>query len=276
MVFAIPCFYGFKHVKLMSFINQKIELGEDIMIRHILAVVLVICIAAPAVFAHDMTKEEVQKIIREYVKDNSGEMAEAIQAYFMKKQRDQQGAKLKDSLKNRVDVPIDGSPTLGPESAQITIVEFSDFQCPFCARASGTIDALKKKYGDNMRLVFKHFPLDFHKQAKEASYAAMAAGKQGKFWEFRSILLKRQAQWGVPSPQSVFVKYAEELKLDVNKFKTDITDKAFIKQVDDDMALGKKLGVSGTPAFFVNGAMISGAQPQENFEKIITALLAEK
>ncbi len=246
------------------------------MTRCILAVALAICMAAPAVFANDMTKEEVQKIIREYVKENPGEFAEAIQAYFIEKQKKQQGAKLKDSLNKRVDIPIDGSPTLGPDSAQITLVEFSDFQCPFCARASATVGALKKKYGDKMRLVFKHFPLQFHKQAKEASSAAMAAGKQGKFWEFRNILLKRQAQWGVPGPQSVFVKYAKELKLDIEKFKTDMADKSFATKVDADVALGKKIGVSGTPAFFLNGVMLSGAQPQENFEKIIAYLLSEK
>ncbi|RJS19262.1 hypothetical protein DRW03_23170 [Corallococcus sp. H22C18031201] len=162
-------------------------------------------------------------------------------------------------------------PAKGPANAPVTIVEFSDFQCPFCSRAIATVDEVTKTYGDKVHLVFRNFPLDFHKDAQKAAEAAQCANDQGKFWEMHDKLFASQQQGlGVDNLK----KYAAELKLDTAKFDKclDSGEKAAV--VKADQADGAKVGVNGTPAFFINGIMLSGAQPFDEFKSIIDAELA--
>ncbi len=165
----------------------------------------------------------------------------------------------------RKQVAATGAAKGGKEGAPITIVEFSDFQCPFCSRANASVDQVMKEYGDKVRLVFRHFPLDFHKEAPKASEAALCAGDQGKFWEMHDQLFANQQKLGVEDLK----KHAAELKLDTAKFNKclDSGEKASVIQAD--LADGKKAGVSGTPAFFINGILLSGAQPFEEFKSVI-------
>jgi protein-disulfide isomerase len=158
------------------------------------------------------------------------------------------------------------------EGAPITIVEFSDFQCPFCSRANASVDQVMKTYGDKVRLVFRQFPLDFHKQAQKAAEASLCANDQGKFWEMHDKLFANQSALGVDELK----KHAAELKLDTAKFNTclDSGEKAAI--VKEDMAEGSKAGVNGTPAFFINGIMLSGAQPFSEFQSVIDAELKDQ
>ena len=160
----------------------------------------------------------------------------------------------------------------GPEGAPITIVEFSDFQCPFCSRANETVDQVMKAYPNQVRLVFRHFPLEFHQQAPKASEAALCAGDQGKFWEMHDTLFANQKALEVPALKG----YAKQLGLDTGKFDKclDSGEKASIVQAD--LAEGKKVGVNGTPAFFINGVLLSGAQPFEEFKSVIDAELQPK
>ncbi|MCP3143775.1 thioredoxin domain-containing protein [Pyxidicoccus xibeiensis] len=153
----------------------------------------------------------------------------------------------------------------GKEGAPVTIVEFSDFECPFCSRANPAVDQVMKEYGDKVRVVFRHFPLDFHKKAPKASEAALCAGDQGKFWEMHDALFANQQKLDVPDLK----KHAADLKLDSAKFDKclDSGEKAAVVQAD--LADGKKAGVTGTPAFFINGILLSGAQPFEEFKSII-------
>jgi protein-disulfide isomerase len=174
-------------------------------------------------------------------------------------------------------IPIAGSPILGKASAPITVVEFSDFQCPYCARGGETVKALQEKYPNDVKVVFKHYPLPFHKQAPAASQAAIAAGEQGKFWEMHDWLFENQKQLkGHGNDMKEWTAgYAKELGLDVAKFKKTFDAPATKKQIDDDMALGQKVAVQGTPHFFVNGERVKGAKPLPAFEEIVKRQIKE-
>lgn len=158
----------------------------------------------------------------------------------------------------------------GPENAPVTIYQFSEFQCPFCARVEPTVDQIMATYGDKVRIIFKNMPLAFHKDAPLAAEAAFAAGTQGKFWEMHKILfannknLKREA----------LEEYAKQIGLNMDQFKADLDSQKFKAQVDKEAAEGKGAGLSGTPSFVINGKKFVGAQPFENFKKEIDAALA--
>ncbi|HXJ19102.1 MAG TPA: thioredoxin domain-containing protein [Polyangia bacterium] len=165
---------------------------------------------------------------------------------------------------DRVRVPLDG-PMKGPANAKVTIVEFSDFQCPFCGRVIPTVQQIEKNYPNDVRLVFIHNPLPFHPNAEPAAEAAVAAGEQGKFWEMHDKLFANQNNL----QRADFEKYAQEIGLDMNKFKAALDSHAGKKKVDGDLAVGKQVGVQGTPNFYIDGRNVQGAQPYEEFKKVI-------
>ena len=162
-------------------------------------------------------------------------------------------------------VPVGTSPQKGPSTAKVTIVQFSDFQCPFCSRVEPTITDLFTDYGKDIRVVWKNNPLPFHPNAGPAAQAAMAAGDQGKFWEMHERLFKDQAHLD----DATYEKYAEELKLNMPKWKAAVAAKKADASIKEDMALAEKFGARGTPSFFVNGRPLRGAQPKEAFKAII-------
>lgn len=219
--------------------------------------------------------KNMDAIIKKYIETHPEVLVEAIQKYYAKQRKKDAKSKIEDSFQNRVTLPLGGAPSAGPEKAEVVLVEFSDFQCPFCARVSGTLHNLRDKYKGKLRVVFKHLPLPFHKKAPGAAKASLAANEQGKFWPYRDLLMSRQAEWGAGNENELFIKYAKELELDITRFKKDVNKKEFQKIIDKDMALAKKLGISGTPTFFLNGVRLGGAQPQSAFENIIDKLIAE-
>ncbi len=147
-------------------------------------------------------------------------------------------------------LPVDQSFTRGPAGAALTVVEFSDLQCPYCAQVAPVLDSLSKAYPRDVRLVFKHFPLSFHPQSRAAAAAAIAAGKQGKFFEFRFEAASHYHNLG----DSLYIALARELGLNVERFKKDMVLTPELNQtLEEDMALGRKVGVEGTPTIFVNG-----------------------
>jgi protein-disulfide isomerase len=170
----------------------------------------------------------------------------------------------------RYEISLADAPIRGPESAPITIVEFSDFQCPFCKRVVPTLDQIRSTYGDRVRIAFKHLPLDIHPQAIGAHVAAEAAKRQGKFWEMYERIFANQQDL---APET-FTRYARELGLDVVRFQRDVASSEVRARVDADKELADSLDVTGTPGFFVNGRFLSGAQPFESFERVIDAELA--
>jgi protein-disulfide isomerase len=162
-------------------------------------------------------------------------------------------------------VNIVGAATKGPETAPVTIVEFSDFQCPFCARVVPTLQQVQDTYKDHVRIVWKHLPLSIHKDAVGAALAAEAARKQGKFWEYHDKLFTDRTKLGSDDLK----QYAKDLQLDMARFETDLQSGAEKKRIDADVAEAQALGINGTPGIFVNGRFVRGAQPFEVFAKII-------
>jgi protein-disulfide isomerase len=156
-------------------------------------------------------------------------------------------------------------PAFGPADAKVTIVEFSDFECPFCSRAAEATTKLKEKYGDKIRFIFRQFPLSFHKSAHLASEAALAAHAQGKFWEYHDLLFKNQQKLDRESLEG----YAKQLGLNVPSFKKALDSKTYEKTVDDELKMGEEVFVQGTPTMFINGTRI--ADPT-NFDAIATAI----
>ncbi len=176
---------------------------------------------------------------------------------------------LQEPLPPRVEGVEATGPSKGPENAKVTIVEFSDFQCPFCSKAAATVDEVMKEYDGKVRLVFRHFPLDFHAEAPKAHEAAICAHEQGKFWEYHDHLFKNQQQL---QPEQL-KEHAQTLGLDAPKFNECLDSGKHAEVVKKDLEAGKKHGVTGTPAFFINGRMLSGARPVEDFRRIIDAEL---
>jgi protein-disulfide isomerase len=166
-------------------------------------------------------------------------------------------------------VALGGAPVRGPKDAPITVVLFSDFQCPFCGRVEPVLTELEKAYPGKVRVAWKNFPLSFHNNAKPAAEAAMAANEQGKFWEMHDILFKNQQALSA----SDLEKYAQEIGLDMGRFKSAVESHRYAAQIEADMKQGSDLGVSGTPAAFVNGQLVSGAQPVDAYKKIVDAEL---
>jgi protein-disulfide isomerase len=171
--------------------------------------------------------------------------------------------------KPKMEVKVDAgsSPSFGPKDAPIQVVEFSDFQCPFCARGADVMHELKKKYGKKMHFAFKQFPLPMHKDARPASEASLCVNEQNtdKFFKYHDILFKNQDKLDAANLE----KYAKEVGADMDKFKECFSSKKFAKAVQDDLDYGEKIGVKSTPTFFVNGQLVSGAVPIEQFAEII-------
>ena len=162
-------------------------------------------------------------------------------------------------------------PAIGSASAPVTIVEFSDFQCPFCQRVAPTLKQVQKTYGDKVRIVWKDFPLtQIHPEAFKAGEAAHCAGEQGKFWEYHDRLFANQQAL---QPDSL-KKYAADAGLDAAKFNACVDTSKYGERVREGVAQGTRLGVNSTPTLYINGRMLSGAQPYEAIAAVIDEELA--
>jgi len=143
-------------------------------------------------------------------------------------------------------------PSFGPADSKVKVVEFSDFECPFCSRAADVVHQVREKYGDKVQFVFRQFPLPMHPHARDAAEAALAADEQGKFWQFHDQLFKNQRALERPQLEG----YAKDAGLDLAKFKKSLDDKKFAPRVESDMKLGEQVAVQGTPTLFVNGERV--------------------
>ncbi|HVW29117.1 MAG TPA: thioredoxin domain-containing protein [Polyangiaceae bacterium] len=159
--------------------------------------------------------------------------------------------------------------TFGPPTASVQIVEFSDFQCPYCSRAAQAVDKIKEKYGDRIHFTFRQFPLPMHQNARGAAEAALAANAQGKFWQFHDLLFKNQQKLDAAGLE----EEAKEAGLNVAQFKKSVSDHQFAPNVDADMKLGQQVQVQGTPTMFINGTRVSDPTNYEIIaQQIETAL----
>jgi protein-disulfide isomerase len=165
-----------------------------------------------------------------------------------------------------VEVSAEGAPFKGPPSAPITIVEFSDFQCGYCKRVLTVLNQVLEHYPDKVKLAFRDFPIvNIHPQAQKAAEAAHCAAEQGKFWEYHDLLFERQDD----IPTINFSEPAKALGLELKSFQACLDSQKYKEKVERNYADGVKAGVSGTPAFFINGRLVSGAQPLEAFKAVV-------
>ena len=174
---------------------------------------------------------------------------------------------LKRPERPRILIPVGQSPTLGDKNAKITIIEYSDFQCPYCAKAEDTVQELLRKYGKDIRLVYKQYPLSFHKEAFKASEASLCANEQSNefFWKLHKEMFDdpRHLKSGELKGK------AEILGMDKKQFSDCLNSGKYTDQVNAEIAEGNRFGVNSTPIFFVNGIIVKGAKPFSEFEKII-------
>jgi protein-disulfide isomerase len=169
----------------------------------------------------------------------------------------------------RFEVAADGH-ARGPADAPITIVEFSDFQCPYCRRVVPTLDKVLEKYPKDVRLVYRHLPLRSHERARPAAEASLCAGEQEQFWAYHDKLFDNSRQL----EDGHLLGYAEQIGLDKKRFQECLESGRFSAQVETDLQEASRVGITGTPAFVVNGVLISGAKPPEEFYRVIDAELS--
>jgi protein-disulfide isomerase len=171
----------------------------------------------------------------------------------------------------RYDIPTGDSYAIGPADAPITIVEFSDYQCPFCRRWHAEVyEPLLAAYPGKIRLVYRHFPLtSIHPDAMSAAEAAMCAGEQDAYWPFHEKLFSSESLGS-----STYIQYAQDLGLDMNSFESCMNDRKYQQAVDEDLNFAVDLGIRSTPTFFINGLAIVGAQPLDVFKQVIDKELA--
>lgn len=182
-----------------------------------------------------------------------------------------------NSPQNTVTISADDDPYLGPQKAKVTIIEFSDFQCPFCRRLwQDTIQKIKDQYinaNKSVKLVYRDFPLNFHPMAQTYAEAAECADEQGKFWEMHDKIFEEQGKLGTGTITSItkddVKNWAKELRLNTKKFNECLDSEKYKSEVQKDLLDGQKAGVKGTPTLFINGREVRGAQPFEVFKAII-------
>jgi protein-disulfide isomerase len=277
--------YNMKRQRVETLINEKLLAGEAGKRK----------ISVPALLDAEVTSQvglvterEIEKFYqdnRAQIKGDDNSVREKIRSYlqnqklaarreeFLRGLRSQ--AEIVINLKPppvlRVQVSAEGAPFKGPAKAPVTIVEFSDFHCPFCRQVLATLARLESQYGSNIKLVFRDFPIEsLHPEALKAHEAARCANEQGKFWAYHDKLFASPPK----SNPEVLKGAAKEVGLDMARFESCFESGMYQAAVKKDIEEGNRLGVSGTPAFFINGRLVSGAQPFENFARIIDDELA--
>jgi protein-disulfide isomerase len=205
-----------------------------------------------------------------------------IEAYLNQQERDKRQNEFLRELRQRyqvkialsppkVDVSADDDPVLGAASAPVTIIEFSDFQCPYCRRVQPALKKLLAEYEGKVKLVFRDFPLrSIHPEAQKAAEAAQCANDQQQFWAYHDKLFDQTSL-----KDADLKKYAEELQLDVAQFSTCLDSGKYAKEVDADMQDGQSAGVNSTPSFFINGQPLSGAASFERFQELVDEALEQ-
>ena len=231
----------------------------------------------------DPTDAEVQQVFDANKAQLQGQALEAVKPRIVEFLKEQKGGarkaqfieELKAKYKTVVNlkapvivVGTGGRPEKGPKDAAITMIVFSDYECPYCRKAEEAVEQVLKTYEGKIKYVFRDYPLPFHQKARPAAVAANCANAQGKYWEFNQKLFV------VDLSAESYKKVAADLGLDAKKFDECLT-KNDQKSIEQDLADGGAVGVNGTPAFFINGRMLSGAQPAEAFKEIIDQELAQ-
>lgn len=245
----------------------------------ILAVIF--CLAAAAAAA-EISREDLKaalkknpEVLIEALKDNRKALFEVVsqaaqeeQEHRQKEQELAAQKEVEDAIKNPLKPEIGAKTRIrGNKDAKITLIEYSDFQCPYCARGFRTVEELRKRHGKDLRFIYKHMPLSFHPEAMPAArwLEAVALQSPEKSWAFHDKLFENQDKLG----EAYYKQVVKELGLDVEKAEKDSKSDAVAQKIEADINEAKKFGMSGTPGFLVNGVPVRGAYPLEHFEDII-------
>ncbi|GAB4218590.1 MAG: thioredoxin domain-containing protein [Synechococcales cyanobacterium] len=234
--------------------------------------VLTLCLVAGPASAKTQLEDQVLDIIRKH----PDVIIESVQAYQQKQQAEQQQQQQQallprlQELHKDLAVLIGDSPVKGSRDRKVVLVEFSDFQCPFCARAHDTVEQFVSKHPE-VTFVYKHLPLtQIHPEALPAAQASWAAQQQGKFWEFHDELFAHQQQLG----DEFYVETAKKLRLDLNRFNRDRASETAQLAIQKDLNLAERLQLTGTPFFSMNGIPLNGAVPLTAFESVYAQVRA--
>lgn len=228
----------------------------------------------PALSTEATLETSMEEFVKQVIRDNPELIIESLNEYIKEqKALKKKGVQLGDRFINRLDDQVGpDNPSRGPVDAPITIITYSEFQCPYCKKAAKTISQVMDAYPDQIRVIFKNLPLQFHDDAIPAAYSALAAMRQGKFWEYHDVLFTD----GTPLNEESYRKIANTLELDLEQFDSDRQSEEIAEQVREDMERAKTLNLNATPSFIINGVLVQGARPLEYFSKIIDRLLQEE
>ena len=272
--------YDLKRHELEGLIAQRLLAGEAVKRGISVAALLDAEVVAKAAPVTDAEVEAFYQTNKARLRGDESRLRDSIRAHLHEQRLTARRERLLESLRAqskvvvrlqpppivRVAVAVDGAPVRGAAGAPVTLVEFSDFHCPFCKRVQGTLQQILDRYPGKVRHVFRDFPVDgLHPQARPAAEAARCAQDQGKFWEYHDALFSNPPR---ATPDDLR-RYAEQAALDVPAFERCVAAGTHRAKVQREYEEGVRLGVTGTPAFFVNGRLLSGAQPLEAFARLI-------
>ncbi len=237
-----------------------------------LFITLLLFNTSPAPAQENRFENQLREFIKQVIRENPELVYETVNRHIQKQKEAQQKQQIENALKNPVEDTVTAdNPAKGEENAVITIIEYSDFQCPHCANASQMLERLMQKYPGKIRRVFKNNPLEDHPFSLQAAAAALAAHRQGKFWLYHDLLFFN----GPDLTEDMFTKIAKDLSLDMELFEKDRKSEEIAKQIAGEKTKINALGITGTPSFILNGVLINGAQPQPLFEQIIEKILSQ-
>lgn len=237
-----------------------------------LCVGLVSCSTSPNQAGNNKPADpELEAKVLQIIRNHPEVIVESVQTYQQKQaqQQQQQQQAVLQQLKTNPKSGIGDSPSTGAKDATIVLLEFSDFQCPYCAKAHETLKTFMAKHQNQVTLVYKHLPLtQIHPEAMPAAKAAWAAGQQGKFWEFQDALFENQQQLGEP----LYVATAKALNLDLKRFDQDRNSQAASAAIQKDVEMAEKIGVTGTPFLIMNGEIIADGAQLDSLEAALKQL----
>ncbi|WP_055077011.1 DsbA family protein [Pseudanabaena sp. 'Roaring Creek'] len=222
-----------------------------------------------------LSDSQFETKVLEIIRKNPQVILDSVQSY--QRAQAQQEQQLRDKVLSQIRqeprLLLRNSPVTGSAAQKIVMAEFSDFECPYCAKAHAVVKEFMAKNQNDVTLVYKHFPLsEIHQQAEPAALAAWAAFQQGKFWEYHNALFERQTDLS----ESFYLEQAKALNLDIDRFNRDRQSPQAKDAVKKDFELGKSLGVRGTPSFVINGVFFSGAPTVSDLEGLVAQIKAGK
>ena len=214
-----------------------------------------------AAYAADFSKTDIEKIIKEYIASHGDEISSSLDRFLTQEER--------EAAERTI---IDHSPFIGDGDAAVTFIEYGDYRCGYCKRVQKDLAKLAKKYDGKVKFAFKFLPI-LSEESRLAAFAALAAHKQGKFWEYHEKMWENQSRLG--EGDSLLVQVAKDIDLNMKKFNKDRASKAIEAEVYDDISDARALGIRGTPYFVIDGASYPGVRKYPEFVRLLDKALAD-